>query len=71
MFTILLKTAICYLLEGGLAVYFIAAIVAAITETTRNIKCTLPLFILFFCVHVSYGIGTIFGLAKGRKIHNR
>ena len=67
----LLWNPFCYLLEGGLAVYFIAAIVAAITGTTRNIKCTLPLFILFFCVHVSYGIGTIFGLAKGRKIHNR
>ena len=64
----LLWNPFCYLLEGGLAVYFIAAAVAAITETTRNKKCTLPLFILFFCVHVSYGIGTISGLTKGKKI---
>ena len=61
----------CCLLIGGLTIYFIAAVIAAISATTKNRKCTLPLFILFFSVHVSYGIGTIFGLTRGRKIHNR
>ncbi len=28
----------------------------------------IPLFILFFCVHVSYGIGTIVGLSTGKKL---
>lgn len=57
----------CYILSGGLALYLIADAIASIMATKRNLRCTLPLSILFFCVHVSYGIGTIIGLIKGSK----
>lgn len=57
----------CYVFCGGLALYIIADAIASIMGAKDNVKCTLPLFILFFCVHVSYGIGTIAGLIKGLK----
>ena len=57
----------CYVFCGGLALYLIADAMASIMGAKENVKCTLPLFILFFCVHVSYGIGTIAGLIKGLK----
>lgn len=57
----------CYVFCGGLALYIIADAIASIMGAKDNIKCTLPLFILFFCVHVSYGMGTIAGLIKGLK----
>lgn len=57
----------CYVFCGGLALYLIADAMASIMGAKDNVKCTLPLFILFFCVHVSYGIGTIAGLIKGLK----
>lgn len=57
----------CYVSCGGLALYLIADAMASIMGAKDNVKCTLPLFILFFCVHVSYGIGTIAGLIKGLK----
>ena len=46
----------CYVFCGGLALYLIADAIASIMGAKDNVKCTLPLFILFFCVHVSYGI---------------
>lgn len=57
----------CYVFCGGLALYIIADAIASIMGAKENVKCTLPLFILFFCVHVSYGMGTIAGLIKGLK----
>lgn len=57
----------CYVFCGGLALYLIADAIASIMGAKENVKCTLPLFILFFCVHVSYGMGTIAGLIKGLK----
>lgn len=57
----------CYVFCGGLALYLIADAMASIMGAKDNVKCTLPLFILFSCVHVSYGIGTIAGLIKGLK----
>lgn len=57
----------CYVFCGGLALYLIADAIASIMGAKDNVKCTLPLFILFFCVHVSYGMGTIAGLIKGLK----
>lgn len=57
----------CYVFCGGLALYLIADAMASIMGAKDNVKCTLPLFILFFCVHVSYGMGTIAGLIKGLK----
>lgn len=57
----------CYVFCGGLALYIIADAIASIMGAKDKVKCTLPLFILFFCVHVSYGMGTIAGLIKGLK----
>ena len=57
----------CYVFCGGLALYLIADAMASIMGAKDNVKCTLPLFILFFCVHVSYGMGTIAGIIKGLK----
>lgn len=57
----------CYVFCGGLALYLIADAMASIMGAKDNVKCALPLFILFFCVHVSYGMGTIAGLIKGLK----
>ena len=57
----------CYVFCGGLALYLIADAIASIMGAKDNVKCTFPLFILFFCVHVSYGMGTIAGLIKGLK----
>lgn len=57
----------CYVFCGGLALYLIADAIASIMGAKDNVKCALPLFILFFCVHVSYGMGTIAGLIKGLK----
>lgn len=57
----------CYVFCGGLALYLIADAIASIMGAKDNVKCTLPLFILFFCVHVSYGMGTIAGLIKVLK----
>lgn len=57
----------CYVFCGSLALYIIADAIASIMGAKDNVKCTLPLFILFFCVHVSYGMGTIAGLIKGLK----
>lgn len=61
----------CYVFCGGLALYLIADAIASIMGAKDNVKCTLPLFILFFCVHVSYGMGTIAGLIKGLKTKDR
>jgi hypothetical protein len=36
----------------------------------HGLKYLLPLFVLCFSVHVSYGVGTIKGLFTGR-IHNK
>lgn len=57
----------CYVFCGDIALYLIADAIASIMGAKDNVKCTLPLFILFFCVHVSYGMGTIAGLIKGLK----
>lgn len=70
MFSIIISvlwSPFCYVFCGGLALYIIADAIASIMGAKDNVKCTLPLFILFFCVHVSYGMGTIAGLIKGLK----
>lgn len=58
-----------YILATGALLYFTTDILASIIASKKNRKCIIPLFVLFFFVHVSYGIGTINGLIKGFKIH--
>jgi glycosyltransferase involved in cell wall biosynthesis len=60
-----------YLLGAGLSLYFICDIIASVVASNKHgWKYCLPLFVLFFCVHVSYGLGTIKGLVTGRKLIN-
>lgn len=60
-----------YLLGAGLSLYFICDIIASVVASNKHgWKYCLPLFVLFFCVHVSYGLGTIKGLVTGRKLNN-
>lgn len=57
-----------YLLLAGLLLYFICDLIASIAASKKHgWKYCLPLFVLFFSVHVSYGAGTIKGLIKGRR----
>lgn len=60
-----------WLLIIGAIFYFSADIGASISATRENRKFTLPLFVLFFCVHISYGIGTIIGLHKGYTLRKK
>lgn len=58
----------CALLVG-LSLYFLCDIVASILAAMKHgWKYFAPLFVMFFCVHVSYGLGTIVGLFTGRKL---
>lgn len=58
-----------YALLAGLALYFTCDLIASIIGSKEHgWKYCLPLFLLFFCVHVSYGSGTIIGLVTGRKL---
>ncbi len=66
--TALLYPPYAYVLLGGLLLYFTCDFVASIVASRKHgWKYSLPLFILFFCVHVSYGLGTIKGLLCGWK----
>lgn len=58
-----------YALLVGLALYFACDLIASIIASKEHgWKYCLPLFLLFFCVHVSYGFGTIKGIVTGRKL---
>lgn len=60
-----------YLLLAGLCLYFLCDFVASLLATKKHgWKFLLPLFVMFFCVHFSYGWGTIIGLFTGRKLKN-
>ena len=55
-----------YVLATGLLLYFVCDLIASIAASWQHgWKYCVPLFVLFFCVHVSYGLGTIKGLIKG------
>ena len=57
-----------YVLLAGLLLYFACDLIASIVASRKHgWKYCLPLFVLFFQVHVSYGAGTIKGLIKGRQ----
>lgn len=58
-----------YVLLAGLFLYFTCDLLASLMAAKRHgCKFFLPLFMMFFCVHVSYGWGTIVGLFTGRKL---
>lgn len=58
-----------YLFAAGLIIYFLCDLIASITASKKHgWKFCFPLFVLFFCVHISYGVGIIKGLANGRKL---
>lgn len=65
----LLYEPLLYLFLVGLGLYFTCDLIASIIASKKNgWKYCLPLFVLFFCVHVSYGLGTIKGLFIGIKL---
>lgn len=58
-----------YALTVGLGLYFICNLTASLVAVKEHgWKYFLPLFVMFFCVHVSYGWGTIVGMFTGRKL---
>lgn len=58
-----------YALAIGLGAYFLCDLVTSLLAAKEHgWKYFLPLFIMFFCVHVSYGWGTIVGMFTGRKL---
>lgn len=58
-----------FALLAGLCLYFTCDLLASVMAAKEHgWKYLLPLFIMFFCVHVSYGWGTIVGFFSGRKM---
>ena len=58
-----------FALLAGLCLYFTCDILASVMAAKENgWKYLLPLFIMFFCVHISYGWGTIVGMFSGIKL---
>lgn len=58
-----------YALLAELCLYFTCDLLASIfAAKVHGWKYLLPLFVMFFCVHISYGWGTIVGLFTGRKL---
>lgn len=56
------------LLMGG-GIYFTSDVIASLLAAWRHgWRYFLPLFIMYFCVHVSYGWGTIVGLFTGKGL---
>jgi glycosyltransferase involved in cell wall biosynthesis len=57
-----------YALLAGLSLYISCDLIASIIVSKEHgWKYCLPLFIFFFCVHVSYGLGTIKGLVMEKN----
>lgn len=58
-----------YAYFAGVGLYFGCDLAASFSATKEHgWKYFFPLFIMFFCVHVSYGWGTIKGFWTGRKL---
>lgn len=58
-----------YMLCVGLGLYFVCDLLASLMAAKdHGLKYFLPLFVLFFCVHFSYGWGTIVGFFTGRHL---
>ena len=57
-----------YLYFAGIALYIVCDLFASIIAGKKHgWKYVYPLFVMFFCVHVSYGVGTIKGLLAGME----
>ena len=55
-----------YLYFAGVALYIVCDLFASIIAGKKHgLKYVLPIFVMFFCVHISYGAGTIRGLLAG------
>lgn len=58
-----------YAFLAELCLYFTCDLLASILAAKEHgWKYLLPLFVMFFCVHISYGWGTIVGFFTGRKL---
>ena len=58
-----------YALAAGLGLYFACDLGASfIAAKEHGWKYFFALFLMFFCVHISYGWGTIVGMFTGRKL---
>ena len=61
-----------YILSVSLCLYFICDFVASLVAAQKHgWQYLLPLLMMFFLVHISYGFGTIVGLLTGRKLKKR
>lgn len=61
-----------YVFIAGLSLYFLCDLIASTFAGAKHgWRYCFPLFVLFFCVHVSYGLGTIKGLITGRKLKKK
>ena len=61
-----------YALTAGLIIYYLCDFVASVIGATKHgWRFFSPLFIMFPCVHISYGLGTIKGLIGGLKWQKR
>lgn len=57
-----------YVFLAGLALYLTCDLIASIVAAKKHgWKYCLPLFVMFLCVHISYGLGTIKGIINGGK----
>ena len=60
-----------YAFFGGMAFYLLCDLLAsAVAVRSYGWQFFLPLSLLFFCVHVSYGCGTLKGFVTGRKLRS-
>lgn len=58
-----------YALVAGLGLYFACDLVASfLAAKEHGWKYLFPLFLMFLCVHISYGWGTVIGMFTGRKL---
>lgn len=61
-----------YVFFIGIGLYFFCDLIASLFSSYKHgWKFFIPLFLMFFCVHVSYGYGTIIGFLTGRKFINK
>lgn len=58
-----------YIYLYGVVLYFFCDFAASFFAAKRyGWRYLLPLFLMFFCVHISYGVGTIVGVFTGKKL---